>query len=54
LPQTSSKVIPLFKLFATFSLLGYISEITPPISDIDAINLASVVFHDAIFTTRTS
>jgi len=30
------------------------SEITAPICDIDAITLASAVFHDAIFTTRTS
>jgi len=50
------KVIPtlhLFRLFATFSLLGYISEITTPIFEIDAIILVSVVFHDAIFTTTT-
>jgi len=35
-------------------LLDYISEITTPMCDIDAITLVSAVFHDAIFTTRTS
>ena len=50
----STKVIPLFRLFANFNLLGYISEITTPIRDIDAITLVSAVVHDAIFTTRTS
>jgi len=34
-------------------LLGYISEITAPKCDIDAMTLVSVVFLDAIFTTRT-
>jgi len=35
-------------------LLGYISEITTAIYDIDATTLVSVAFHDAIFTTITS
>jgi len=35
-------------------LFGYISEITAPVCDIDAIALVAAVFHDAIFTTRTS
>jgi len=35
-------------------LLGYISEITTPVFEIDATILISVVYHDAIFTTRTS
>jgi len=35
-------------------LLGYISEITTPVCEIGATILVSVVFHDAIFTTRTS
>jgi len=35
-------------------LLGYISEITTPVCDIDATLLVSVVYHDAIFTTRIS
>jgi len=48
------KVIPLFRIFANFNLLGYISEITTPISNIEAIIFVSVVFHEAIFTTRTS
>jgi len=34
-------------------LLGYISKITTPICDIDAITLVSAVFHDAVFTKRT-
>ena len=41
-----------FRLFATFNLLGHISEITTPTCDIDAITLVSEVFHDAIITTR--
>jgi len=53
-PETSTKVISLFRLLVTFNLLGYTSEITTPICDIDAITLVSAVFHDAIFTTRTS
>jgi len=48
------KVIPLFRLLETFNWLGYISEITTPICDIDAITFVSAVFHDAVFTTRTS
>ena len=40
--------------FANFRLLGYISEITTPMCDIDAITLISAVFHDAIFTKSTS
>jgi len=47
-------LIPHFRLFANFNLLGYISEITTPICDIDAITLVSAEFHDEIFTTRTS
>jgi len=43
----------LFILFATFNLLGTISEITTPICEIDAITLFSVVSHDEIFTTTT-
>jgi len=35
-------------------LLDYISEITTPICDIDAVTLVSAALHDAIFTTRTS
>jgi len=37
-------------------LLGYrpISEITTPVCEIDATTLVSVIYHDAIFTTRTS
>jgi len=42
----------LFRLFATFNLLGYISEIRTPVCEVDATILVSVVFHDAIFTTR--
>jgi len=43
----------LFRVFAAFSLLIYISKITTPICEIDAIILVSVVFQDAIFTTKT-
>jgi len=35
-------------------LLGYITEITTPVCKIDATSLVTVVFHDPIFTTRTS
>jgi len=45
---------PPFQTFRNFHFLGYISEITKPICEIDAITLVSVVFHDAIVTTRTS
>jgi len=34
-------------------LLGYISDITTPVCEIDATIFVSVVFHDAISTTRT-
>jgi len=47
----SYSTLHLFRLFATFSLLGYISEITRPICETDTIILVSVIFHDAIFTT---
>ena len=45
---------PPFQTFRNFHLLGYISEITKHIREIDAIIFVSVVFHDAIVTTRTS
>jgi len=45
---------PDFQTFATFNLLGYISEITMPVCEIDSKILVSVMYHDAIFTTRTS
>jgi len=54
IPQMSIKsysTFHLFRLFATFNLSGYISEITAPVCEIDATILVSVVFHDAIFTT---
>jgi len=35
-------------------LLGYISETTTPVCEIDVTILVSVVFQHAIFTTRTS
>jgi len=44
----------LFRLFATFNLLGYISETTTPVCEIDGTFLVSVIYHDAIFNTRTS
>jgi len=49
----SYSTLHLFRLFATFNLLGYISEITTPICEIDALTLVSVVLHDAIFSTTT-
>jgi len=35
-------------------MLGYISDITTPVCEIDATILVSVVSHEAIFNTRTS
>jgi len=52
--NTRFSIFHLFRLFATFNLLGYISEITMPVCEIDVTIFVSVVFHDAIFTTRTS
>jgi len=48
----SFSIFHLFRL-DNFNLLGYISEITTPVCETGATILVSVVFHDAVFTTRT-
>jgi len=52
----TSKLIhfPPFLTFRNFHFLGYISEITKPISEIDTIILVSVVIHLAVATIITS
>jgi len=56
-PKTSTKVIPLstFLDFCNFQFVRvYLRNYDTDLCKIDTTILVSVVFHDAIFTTRTS